>query len=61
MSDPGAQTKQQQGAEDDDQAQILLLAKHPGTGRYTSFNVSHLNAGDPEVASKLSYLNGDED
>lgn len=62
MSDSGTMRKRQTTAtDDDDGGAITLVAKHSGTGRYATFKPEHLDASQPEVAQKLSYLSGSDD
>lgn len=62
MSDPGMQKRQKQQQDDDDSGGgVVIIAKHTGTGRYTTLSQDHLSADHPEVQQKLSYLNGDSD
>lgn len=42
--------------DDDDGASLLLIAKHKGTGRYATFDASHLDQSQDAVRQKLDYL-----
>lgn len=52
-----------QGSTDDDDAaaNLLLVAKHKTTGRYATFDASHLDHSQDAVRQKLDYLSTPKD
>lgn len=44
------------GDDDDGHPRLVVLVKHPVTGKYATLNESHLNMDHPEVQEKIASI-----